>query len=146
MKNDKKDNLIAEQSIIVDASPAEVWKALITPEIIKQYLFGTEAISDWKEGSSIIYKGEWEGKPYEDKGTIIKVVPEKLLESTYWSAAYGLPDKPENYKKVTHKIESKGDKTKLTITQDNNATKEAKEHSEGNWKMVLEGLKKVVES
>src|SRR5258706_3209022 len=42
-----------------------------SPEILKQYYFGADIISDWKMGSSIIYKGEWQGKPYEDKGTIL---------------------------------------------------------------------------
>jgi len=142
---DMKNNLIVKQSVIIDASPKEVWKALTDPKMIKEYLFGTEAISDWKEGSTLTYKGVWEGKPYEDKGKIIKLVPEKIFHSTYWSQAYGLPDSPENYKNVVYEIKSKKDKTELTLTQDNNPTKEAKEHAENNWKMVLDGIKKVVE-
>ena len=46
-----KDKLIAETSISVDASPAQVWKALTTPGLIKKYLMGTDVSSDWKEGS-----------------------------------------------------------------------------------------------
>jgi hypothetical protein len=34
----------------------------------------------------------------------------------------------------------------VTLTQDNNATEEAKAHSEENWKRMLEGLKHYVES
>ena len=48
-----KDALIAETSISVDASPAQVWKALTTPSLIKKYLMGTDVHSDWKEGSTI---------------------------------------------------------------------------------------------
>ena len=36
-----KDTLISETSISVDASPAQVWKALTTPKLIKKYLMGT---------------------------------------------------------------------------------------------------------
>ena len=64
-------------------------------------MFGTNAVSDWQKGSSITYEGEWEGKKYKDKGTIIDIVPEKLLHTTYWSSIGGKEDKPENYKAVT---------------------------------------------
>ncbi len=37
------------------------------------------------------------------------------------------------------------DSTKLTITQDNNATEDEKMHSEQNWKMMLDGVKKMLE-
>ena len=74
--------LSSEASIIVHAPAAKVWEALTNPAMIKQYLFGTEAISDWKVGSPITYKGEWQGKQYEDKGTIVELEPEKRLVST----------------------------------------------------------------
>lgn len=139
-------SLIAQASITINASPAKVWEALTSPDMIKQYLFGTQAISDWKVGSSITYKGVWEGKHYEDKGMVLEVIPEKLLVSTYWSSMSGVPDIPENYKKVTYELTpAEEGATTLTVTQDNNVTEESKAHSESNWKMVLDGLKKVVE-
>ncbi len=66
---------IARKSITIHAPPSRVWEALTNPELIKQYLFGTQAISNWKVGSQIRYKGVWEGKAYEDKGTVLEVVP-----------------------------------------------------------------------
>ena len=132
-------------SITINASPASVWKALTDPAMIKQYLFGTEVVSDWKEGSEIIYKGIWEGKTYEDKGIILKIEPEKLLETNYWTSFSGLPDSPENYQKVTYQLSRDGDNTVLTITQDGIPTDEARAHSETNWAMVLDGLKKLLE-
>ena len=141
---DKK--FVVKVSTIIDASPAKVWEALIKPELIKQYLFDTEVISDWKVGSSIIYKGEWNGKSYEDKGIILQLVPEKIFESTYWSSMSGISDVPENYKKVTYELTPENGSTKITLTQDNNATEKEKNHSEQNWKMVLDGLKKLLES
>ena len=140
-----KKDFIAMQSISIHASPDAVWDALINPATIKKYLFGTEAISDWKAGSQIIYRGIWEGKTYEDKGTILKIIPGKLLESSYWSGISGLEDIPENYKKVAYKIKPEENGVELTVTQDNNADEEEKTHSEQNWKMVLEGLKKILE-
>ena len=140
-----KDKLLSEVSITIDASPTQVWKALTTPEIIKKYLFGTTVVTDWKEGSPITYSGEYNGKEYHDKGIIKKIEPEKILQSTYWSSMSGKPDKPENYMLVTYTLTKKDFKTILTITQDNNATEQDKEHTTENWKMVLNKLKEIVE-
>jgi len=141
-----KDALIAETSISVDASPAQVWKALTTPRLIKKYLFGTDVSSDWKEGSTITYTGEYEGKKYLDKGIIKKIEPEKVLQSTYWSSMSGKADIPANYNLVTYTIVKKDDKTVITVSLDNISTENEKEHSTENWKMVLNKLKEVVES
>jgi len=135
----------AEVEVTIQAPVAQVWDALINPEMIKQYLFGTTAISDWKVGSPIVYKGEWEGKEYEDHGTILAIEPEKLLDTTYWSAAYGLPDEPENYSRVTYTLDADGDHTTLHLTQDNCSSEESKKKSEDNWTMVLNGLKDLLE-
>jgi uncharacterized protein YndB with AHSA1/START domain len=51
-------NLIARVSINIDAPSEKVWDALITPETIKQYMFGADVVSDWREGSPIVWKGE----------------------------------------------------------------------------------------
>jgi uncharacterized protein YndB with AHSA1/START domain len=140
-----KNTLIAEASISVDASPAKVWEALTTPGLIKKYLMGTNVSTDWREGSAIEYTGEYEGQTYRDKGVIIKMEPEKLFQSTYFSSMSGKTDKPENYKLVTYKITEEENKTVVTVSQDNNETEKEKEHSTENWKMVLKKLKEVVE-
>ncbi len=140
-----KKNHIAEAEVMVDAPASRVWDALTNPELIKQYMFGVDVETDWKEGSPITYKGEWEGKPFEDKGVIIWFEPEKTLVSTHWSALSGVPDSPENYHTVRYELKEEGEGTRLTLTQDNNASVEEQAESEKNWKMMLEGLKKVVE-
>lgn len=137
--------LFVEKSISINASPEKVWKALTTPAMIKQYLFGTDVSSDWKVGSSIIYTGIYEGKSYHDKGNILKSEQGKILQSTYWSSMSGKEDKPENYNIVTYSLELKGGKTILTLTQDNISSEKEKEHSGNNWEMVLQKLKDVAE-
>ncbi len=139
-------NHIAKQSVTINAPAAKVWEALVNPAMIKKYLFDTEVHTDWKTGSPIIYKGVWEGKDYLDKGKIIEIVPGKLLITTYWSSMSGMPDAPENYKNIMYKLIPEKQGTVLVITQDNNASEEEKNHSEQNWKMVLNSLKELLES
>lgn len=138
-------NLIARSSITIEAPPAQVWQALVTPAAIKQYMFGTNVTSDWKEGSPITWKGEWQGKAYEDKGVIRQFKPNQALQYTHFSPLAGLPDKPENYHTVSIQLSPDGNRTRVSLTQDNNPTEEARSHSEKNWKMMLDGLKKFVE-
>jgi uncharacterized protein YndB with AHSA1/START domain len=140
-----KDQFIAKTSITISAPASRVWEALTQPELIQQYLFGTQVTTDWNVGSAITYRGEWEGKAYEDKGEILQIEPEKLFVSTYWSAFSGLPDVPENYKTVRYELTGSADNTILTVTQDNNASQAEAEHSQQNWITVLEGLKKLLE-
>ena len=139
------DKFIAKVEVAIKAPLREVRLELTKPELIKQYLFDTVVTTDWRIGSPITYRGVWEGKPYEDKGTIIQNEPERLLVSTYWSSLEGLADKRENYKTVSYELAAENGTTKLTLTQDNNASKEAAEHSEQNWKTVLGKLKELLE-
>lgn len=138
-------DLIAKASVVIDAPKAAVWKALVTPAAIKQYMFGTDARSDFKKGSPITWSGEWQGKPYKDKGVIQRVEAERLLQYTHFSPLAGLPDRPENYHTVTIELADSGSQTRVSLTQDNNPTEEARAHSETNWTMMLSELKKFLE-
>ena len=140
-----KSNITGHASARIHASASEVWDALTKPELIKQYFFGTNAKSDWKPGSPVTFTGEWEGKSYEDKGTVLKAERDKLLQYTYWSSMSGIEDKPENYVVVTFEITEENDETNLSITQENIPDEKMKKHSEENWKMVLNNLKELLE-
>ena len=136
---------VARTSITINTARSQVWDALTNPQLIRQYLFGTEVNTDWQVDSPIIYTGVWEGKPFEDKGKVLQVEEGKLLVSTFWSALSGLPDLPENYQTVRYELSTENGRTKLTIVQDNNASQEAAQQSEQNWKTVLQGMKKLLE-
>ena len=140
-----KSTITGRTSIEIDAPVQKVWEALTTPELIKQYFFGTNAISDWKVGSPIIFKGEWEGKSYQDKGTILSIIPFKLLRYSYWSSMSGIEDKPENYVIVTYNLFENGKMALLTVVQENIPDQKTKEHSEENWNTVLQQLKDLLE-
>ena len=136
-----KTDHVAKSMITVEAPARKVWQALVTPDAIKQYMFGTTVESDWKEGSPITWKGNWKGKSYEDKGVIVRVQPGRTLAYTHFSPLSGLPDTPDNYHTVTVELTAEGDDTRVALSQDNNPTEEARQHSETNWGMMLSGLK-----
>ena len=141
------EDIIARVSTRIDAPKEKVWEALVTPKIIKQYFFGTDVNSDFKVGSKITWKGEWEGKSYEDKGEIREVKQDRLLQFSHLSPSSGEKDIPENYRIVTIELEEDNNrKTKVTLTQDNNPTEAAREHSEKNWQGMLDEMKKLLEN
>jgi uncharacterized protein YndB with AHSA1/START domain len=140
-----KSTLTLTTSIAIKAPKDVVWEALTNPVLIKKYFFGTDTDTDWKVGSPIFYRGVWEGKPYEDKGTILANEFQKKIQFKYWSAFSGKPDQPENYATITYLLDEKDSVTTYMVVQDSIENEEILKHSEQNWKMVMEGMKKMIE-
>jgi uncharacterized protein YndB with AHSA1/START domain len=140
-----KNTLVLTTSISIHGSTTSVWRALTDPALIKRYFFGTETVTTWKVGSPIFFRGVWEGKPYEDKGTVLANDLHKRIQYSYWSSFSGKPDVPENYATVTYLLEKSNGITTCTVMQDSIENEESLKHSESNWKMILEGMKKMIE-
>jgi uncharacterized protein YndB with AHSA1/START domain len=138
-------NLTANVSVNIRAPREKVWQALTDPAAIRHYMFGTSVDTDWQEGEPITWRGEWQGKPYEDKGEVLEVKPNARLAYSHFSSLSGNPDRPESYHKVVIQLTRDGDATRVSLSQDNNADENAKQHSEKNWGMMLGGLKQYLE-
>jgi hypothetical protein len=59
------NRLVSEK---INATPADVWDAITRKTGIM--FIGAEVETDWQAGHVISFKGEWEGKRYEDKGVV----------------------------------------------------------------------------
>src|SRR5262249_35266006 len=116
-------------SVDVDAPPKDVWDALTRPELVKQYLFGTDMKTTLQVGSPITFSGTWEGKSYEDGGTVLEVTPLVRLKYTYWSSMSGLPRTPEREQIVSFDLLAQSGGTRLTLTQSNFPSEQAREHT-----------------
>ncbi|HMK27731.1 MAG TPA: SRPBCC family protein [Chitinophagaceae bacterium] len=145
--------LTARAFTTINVPNAKVWEALTDPEIIRQYRYGAETVSNWKEGSDIVWKGEWEGMKYEDKGVILAIEPGYTLRYSHFSTLAGVPDVLENYHTVTYTLSNEDDysfskeeeETFISLTQDNNADEKALENSQKMWETLLTDLKKILE-
>lgn len=136
---------VATTSVDIGGSPDEVWEALIDPDRIEQYMFGARVETDWEVGSPIVWRGEWNEKSYEDTGKILAFEPPRRLSYSHYSPLSGEPDLPENHHTVTIELTPSDDATSVTLTQDNNDTEQARDHSQENWERMLGGLKAHVE-
>jgi uncharacterized protein YndB with AHSA1/START domain len=137
---------VATAEAEIHAPRSEVWRALTDPDQIQKYMFGSRVETDWKPGSRITWRGEYEGKKYEDKGEILEVVEERRLKMTHFSPLGGEEDAPENYHTLVYELEENDGQTHVSLSQDNNSSEEAAEHSRANWEKMLSGLKEVVET
>lgn len=140
------ESLLAKAEVTIKGSVSQVWDALVNPDKIKRYMFGAEVVSDWRVGSPIVWKGEWKGKAFEDKGRILEIQQGKRLRYSHFSPLSGQPDRPENYHTVTIDVEGHGAEVHVDLSQDNTMSEKAREESRRNWSMMLEGLKKTVEA
>ena len=143
-----KKELVVRKSITLSADISKVWEALTNPEMTKKYMYGCEAISDWKVGSSLIWKGAADGIVYV-KGNIVNITPGKLLHYTTFDPNSNLEDLPSNYLTVTIELSQEKGQTTLSVTQGDfaeAANGEKRYHDTvGGWDFALKGLKEVVE-
>ena len=137
-------NFESSYQTIVNAPVEKVWEALTLASMVKEYFFGTELVTDWKVGHPIYFRGSWEGQTYEDKGIVQEYIHCEQLTFSYLSSWSGKEDFAENYLTVSYEVKPVKDGTQLTISQ-SNYDSEKIDHSIENWKMVIEGLKKLVE-
>jgi uncharacterized protein YndB with AHSA1/START domain len=129
--------------VSINAPAARVWAALTEPELVKQWQFGSVLSTDWHAGSPIVFRTEWEGTVFEQKGTVLEFEPDKLARYTLFAPRPDLTDSPENYFTMTYLLEEKDGKTTLSIIQDD--PRPQSEPSDEGDSGILNGLKKLVE-
>ena len=66
-------------SITINSSVQRVWEALTKPEIVKKWQYGSELITNWKIGSEIRFKSEWNGSIFEQWGKVLEFIPNQLI-------------------------------------------------------------------
>ena len=136
---------VATAQTDVAAVPDRVWAALTEPEQIATYMQGSKVTTTWEVGSPITWDGEYDGRPYQDKGEVLTYDEPRVLSVTHYSPMMGQPDEPENYNTLVYTLTAAGDGTHLELTQDGNESEEQAEQFSQNWQGMLDGLKARVE-
>ena len=138
--------LVVRRVVKLNATPSEVWTAMTDPKLTKHWVMGLEVKSDWKSGSSIIWKGISDGKEIIHKGQVLRIEPKKILQISDLGLETGLEDIDDNYTRITYELSEKSEGTLLTVTEDRfNGDKERFKDAKSFWTKVLPGLKAIVE-
>ena len=135
---------VVSVSETIDASPSRVWD--VATHNTGVMFMGSDVKTDWQEGHSITFKGEWNGKAFEDKGKVKTFERQKKLAFTHFSPSTGKADRPENYNLVSIELNPKGQQTDVSLTQSIHWQAEAPSPDaaaefEKNWRMMLAKLK-----
>lgn len=140
------DDHVATATVQIRATPQEVWAVLTDSARVPEYMFGSEVETDWTVGSPIVYRGEWEGRSFEDRGEVVLVEEPHRLVMTHFAPTPDQAEATEVHHTVSYVLEPIGDdRTRVVLTQDHNAGKEEQERAEANWSAMLEALRTAVE-
>lgn len=139
-------NHSASCTVVIRASASRVWQALTEPSIVKQYFYGTQMDTSWTVGEPVFFRGEWEGRPYEDRGSVLAFEPMRTLAFNYWSAFSGHEDTPEKRTVVRYSLATHGDETSVTIEQRNFDSQARADHSAKSWEAVMSAMKTLLET
>src|SRR5207249_8547151 len=114
------DAFVGHASVTINAPRAKVWDALVNPDTIMQYMPVTTVVSEWEEGSPIVWTSEFQGKRFEVKGTILRLQPNRLLEydhSLPIFRASGRGHSSASYQRVTIELRDEGAQTHISVTE-----------------------------
>jgi uncharacterized protein YndB with AHSA1/START domain len=133
-------------SLKLNAPVHKIWDTLTKPELVKLWQYGSELITDWKVGSQISFRAEWEGKVFEQWGKVLEVVPHKLIRYSLFAPRPDLEDKPENYFVMNYILTEEKNCVRLDIIQEDNRQGAVQESPQGEENPVLGALKRLIES
>lgn len=149
------NSLIVKNQIALNAPMAAVWDALTNPEQTKHYMYGCEAISDWKPESPLIwrYRDEAGNEQIAVEGHIVAIEPERYLAYTAVDPNITIDDSSEQPITITYTLATENERTVLTVTQGDYAKvadgerryQEADNNGEG-WNPILQQIKALVET
>lgn len=147
-------SLKVTNTITIQAPAEDVWDALVNPAQTKKYMFGCETVSDWKPGSTLLWRMWHEGSEIIPvKGTVVEIEPPYRLKYTVIDPNAAYPDTPENHLNVAYELAENNGATILTVTQDGfegaadgeKRYQDVYNNGEG-WNPIMMAIKQVVEA
>lgn len=119
----------------IRTTPEKLWEALTDPEFTSRYWNGRVVESDWREGSTLTVRHDYDDE-VDFTATIVAAQPPRRLSYR----GMGSPDSV-----VTFEITPHGEVTMLEVTH-TGLNDEAYRATSGGWSFILSNLKSLLES
>jgi len=116
------------------------------PGLVKQWQYGSDLLTTWEVGTPIIFRNEWNGRIFEQKGSVLEFLPESRLKYSLFFPRPDLQDIPEHHMFMTYELTESEGATSLLVRQEDprpSAPDESTGGAEGPD--VLSVLKELVE-
>lgn len=137
-----------EKTVIINAIPETVWSTLTDFTLMKQWMgeseMNLEIITDWYVNGPIIISGFHHAK-FQNKGTVLKYEPNRLIEYSHLSSLSRLEDKQENYSILRFQLSPLQQQTALTLTIESFPTETIYKHLCFYWRATVEKIKTISE-
>ncbi len=106
-------------SIVKIAAPTgKVWLALTVPNLVKQWQYGSDLLTTWEVGTPIIFRNEWNGQVFEQKGKVLEFLPESRLKYSLFFPRPDLKDPAEHSIFMTYELTESEGVTSLLVRQE----------------------------
>jgi uncharacterized protein YndB with AHSA1/START domain len=136
-----------ESVVRIHAPASKVWRALTAPDLVKQWQYGSDLLTTWQPGSPIVFRNEWNGQVFEQKGTVLEFTPSSRARYSLFFPRPGVEDIPENYFFMTYELAESGGVTSLVFRQEDPRPPPPSASSGGDeGPNVLSALKELVEA
>ena len=130
----------------IHAPAKKVWLALTHPGLVKQWQYSSDLLTTWEVGTSIVFRNEWNGQVFEQKGTVLEFSPESRLRYSLFFPRPDVQDIPENHFFMTYELAERAGITSLLVRQEDPRPSAPDESSGGgDGPDVLSSLKELVE-
>jgi len=135
----------SDSTVKILAPAKKVWLALTSPDLVKQWQYGSDLLTTWEVGTSIVFRNEWGGQVFEQKGTVLEFSPASRLKYSLFFPRPDLHDIPENYFFMTYLLTENDGTTSLLVRQEDprSSTPDGADGDDGP--NVLSALKELVE-
>lgn len=142
------NDIMVTRSVVLNATPERVWEALTHPGMTKQYLYNCEVRCDWKEGSTIKWLGTRDGRPIDEEGKILEIIPGRLIKYSGFDRLVQGDISRQGNIYITHEIVPHGNRTKLLTTLEHFEGDESRAESAAQeWDFeILPKLQSLVET
>jgi uncharacterized protein YndB with AHSA1/START domain len=136
----------SDSTVKIQAPAKKVWLALTAPDLVKQWQYGSDLLTTWEVGTPIVFRNEWDGQVFEQKGTVLEFSPESRLKYSLFFPHPDLKDIPEHYFFMTYELAESDGITSLLVRQEDPRPSLSNESSGGDdGPDVLAYLKELVE-
>jgi uncharacterized protein YndB with AHSA1/START domain len=136
----------SDSTVKILAPAKKVWLALTNPGLVKQWQYGSDLQTTWEVGTSIVFRNEWNGQVFEQKGTVLEFSPESRLKYLLFFPRPDLQENPERYFFMTYELAESDGTTSLLVRQEDPRPSAPGESSAGDdGPDVLSHLKELVE-